>query len=254
MLDINIHPTAKIECDNFHAGQGTIIRAHAEIYGTQVSLGRECFIDEYAVIGGGSAYDPQAELIAGDWLHMGMFSQINIARGVYIQNEVGLGIGTRVFTHGAYLSEWEGFPSSFESVYIGKKVWLPNAQVNPGITIGDNVVVTAGSVITQDLPSGCLSGGSPAKTIKLNAYPKEFSLEEKDYLAKYYIKELDFLGVKGVICNDSRTLHYRDTSFDLDKRTITGPVTQETEVIKNQLRRHGIRFAYESVDGYYESW
>ncbi len=54
-----IHPDAKIECETFEAGPGLIVRAGAEIYGRHVRLGRECFIDEYAVIGGGSAGTPK---------------------------------------------------------------------------------------------------------------------------------------------------------------------------------------------------
>lgn len=79
-----------------------------------------------------------ASLFAGDWLHMGNYSQINIGRGVTAGHEVGIGIATRVFTHGAYLSGWEGFPVSFGSVSLGDRGdswprrfnWLPNLPTN----------------------------------------------------------------------------------------------------------------------------
>jgi acetyltransferase-like isoleucine patch superfamily enzyme len=35
-----------------------------------------------------------------------------------------------------------------------------------GVTIGEGAVVTAGSVVTKDIPSNCLAGGNPAKVIK----------------------------------------------------------------------------------------
>ena len=38
----------------------------------------------------------------------------------------------------------------------------------PGVTIGDQVIVGAGSVVTKDVPSGSIVGGNPAKIIRSN--------------------------------------------------------------------------------------
>ncbi|MFT6128006.1 acyltransferase [Patiriisocius sp. Uisw_017] len=46
-------------------------------------------------------------------------------------------------------------------VYIGVR-----AIILPGVNIGDNVVVAAGSIVTKDLPSNGVYGGIPAKFIK----------------------------------------------------------------------------------------
>ena len=39
-------------------------------------------------------------------------------------------------------------------------------MINPGVTIGDNVVIGSGSVVTKDLPSGVVAAGSPCKVIR----------------------------------------------------------------------------------------
>ena len=52
-------------------------------------------------------------------------------------------------------------------IRIGKNCWLGTGViVLPGITIGDNVVIGAGSVVTKDLPSNVVAVGNPCKIIK----------------------------------------------------------------------------------------
>jgi acetyltransferase-like isoleucine patch superfamily enzyme len=55
-----------------------------------------------------------------------------------------------------------------------------NTIVMPGVTIGPNAVVGAGSVVTHDVPPGCVAVGNPAKVLR--------SLEE--YQAQYEQKML----------------------------------------------------------------
>lgn len=48
-----------------------------------------------------------------------------------------------------------------------REVWIGgNVTILPGITIGNNVVVTAGAVVTKDIPDNTLVGGVPAKFIR----------------------------------------------------------------------------------------
>lgn len=56
---------------------------------------------------------------------------------------------------------------SARPIKIGSDVWIGgNVTVLPGVTIGDNVVIGAGSVVTKDIPSGCVAVGNPCKPIK----------------------------------------------------------------------------------------
>lgn len=248
------HPTAVLDVGDFSAGAGTVINAHALVVGTRVHLGREAWIDQHALIGGGSAYDSMAGLDAGHWLHLGSFSQVNIARGVTVGDEVGIGIGTTVFTHGAYLSEWDGFPVAFEGVRIGSRVWLPSAQVNPGTTIGDDVVVAAGSLVNSHLPSRALAGGTPAKVLRADAYPRRLGEEERAAFGARFVHEVEALHDVRIDYRDG-TVVVGDTTFDLDRRTVDGAATPVTEKVRDQLRRRGIRFAYETDDaGGYTAW
>lgn len=52
-------------------------------------------------------------------------------------------------------------------IRIGSSVWIGgNAVVCPGVTIGDNVVIGAGSVVTHDIPSGVVAAGNPCKVLR----------------------------------------------------------------------------------------
>lgn len=52
-------------------------------------------------------------------------------------------------------------------VTIGNNVWIGgHSTINPGVNIGNNVVVASGSVVTKDVPNNVVVGGNPAKIIK----------------------------------------------------------------------------------------
>ena len=64
-------------------------------------------------------------------------------------------------------------------VHIGRNCWIGSgAIILPGITIGDNVVVGAGSIVTKDLPSNVVAVGNPCRVLR--------PINEQD--AKYYFK------------------------------------------------------------------
>ena len=52
-------------------------------------------------------------------------------------------------------------------VNIGNDVWIGgNCTILPGVTIGNNVVIAAGAVVTENVPEGVVVAGTPARIIK----------------------------------------------------------------------------------------
>lgn len=66
-------------------------------------------------------------------------------------------------------------------VHIGKNCWLgAGVVVLPGITIGNNVVVGAGSVVTKDIPDDVVAVGNPCKVLrKINKYDYEYYFKDR---------------------------------------------------------------------------
>lgn len=64
---------------------------------------------------------------------------------------------------------WErGSRRSYHSpIYIGNNVFIGvRCVILPGVKIGNNVVIAAGSIVTNDVPDNVVYGGNPAKFIK----------------------------------------------------------------------------------------
>ncbi|WP_269182924.1 sugar O-acetyltransferase [Modestobacter sp. VKM Ac-2985] len=93
---------------------------------------------------------------------------LDVAR-VIIGDDVQLGPNVQLLTAthpleaGPRRDKWE----SAEPIVIGDNVWLGGGViVCPGVSIGANTVVGAGSVVTRDLPADVVAVGSPARVVR----------------------------------------------------------------------------------------
>ena len=75
-------------------------------------------------------------------------------------------------------------------VHIGKNCWLgAGVIVMPGITIGDNAVIGAGSVVTRDIPANVVAVGNPCRVLRpVGERDRRFYFREKEIDPEFFEK------------------------------------------------------------------
>jgi acetyltransferase-like isoleucine patch superfamily enzyme len=104
--------------------------------------------------------------------HMNISSSARIALGAYLDktNPKDVYVGDESFVStGAMILTHDYCRSLHKKTYIGKNCFIGvRSIILPGITLGDHVIVGAGSVVTHDIQSHCIVAGNPARIIKEN--------------------------------------------------------------------------------------
>lgn len=102
---------------------------------------------------------------------------------IYIGDKTMIGPNVTIATAGhPVLPELREKALQFNvDVHIGRNVWIgAGAIILPGITIGDNSVIGAGSVVTKDIPSNVVAVGNPCKVLReIGERDREFYYKDK---------------------------------------------------------------------------
>lgn len=88
---------------------------------------------------------------------------------VSIGNNVMIGPGVHIYTpqHPIDPNERSTWKEYSEPVHIADNVWLGGkVTICPGVSIGENSVIGAGSVVSKDIPSNVVAAGNPCKIIQ----------------------------------------------------------------------------------------
>ncbi len=122
-----------------------------------VAVGRYSEISAFVLVYGSGRFR------IGSQCYVGPMSMINVTEDVTFGDVVAIGPRSMIFTHGSYLPYTEGYWARFAPVVIGSKVWLAaGVCVVPGVRVGENVFVHAGSVLSTDVRDGSVMQGNPA--------------------------------------------------------------------------------------------
>lgn len=102
---------------------------------------------------------------------------------IYIGDKTMIGPNVTIATAGhPILPELREKALQFNvDVHIGGNVWIgAGAIIVPGVTIGDNSVIGAGSVVTKDIPANVVAVGNPCRVMReISDHDKEFYYKDK---------------------------------------------------------------------------
>jgi len=149
-------------------GRNCIIAETAQI-GEHTRVGNFVFIRDHSVIGRhcviGSFVDIEGDVRVGDFVSLQ--SGCYLTRGVVIEDEVFCGprvvtLNDKRISHRRPAQTFtREAPRLLRAARIGG-----GAVLCPGVTIGENALVGAGSVVTRDVPPGTTAVGMPARMLK----------------------------------------------------------------------------------------
>jgi serine acetyltransferase len=112
------------------------------------------------------------------------YPKIVIGRGTYINRHTFLDASLKIsigqdcgIGPGCYITDHDhgidmdlsplAQPLISQPTKIGDRVWIgANVTILKGVTIGNDAVVGAGSIVTKDVPTGAIAVGNPAKVIR----------------------------------------------------------------------------------------
>ena len=157
---------------------------------TQLDKRKEMLKEMFAEIGEDCYIEPPLHAnMAGAYVHFGknVYANFNLTLvddgHIYVGDYTMIGPNVTIATAGhPILPELreKGYQYNME-VHIGKNCWLGSGVVVlPGVTIGDNVVVGAGSIVTKDLPSNVVAVGNPCRVLReMNERDKEYYFKDR---------------------------------------------------------------------------
>lgn len=121
----------------------TILSPFSCDYGKNIKVGKYFFMNYGGVILDG------ADVIIGDYVFIAPHCIISCAGHALDKEQRNLGLEIA------------------RKIVIGDNVWIgANVTILPGVTIGNDCVIGAGSVVTKDIPDGVIAFGNPCKVIR----------------------------------------------------------------------------------------
>ena len=80
-------------------------------------------------------------------------------------------------------------------VHIGRNCWIgAGAVIMPGVTIGDNSVIGADSVVTKDIPPNVVAYGNPCRVAReINEHDREFYYTDRRLTKEIFCRDKEYI-------------------------------------------------------------
>ena len=159
-----------------HSAKAWMQRYNAA-FGEAPSIRRELLRERFAAVGDGAVVRPPFHCDYG--LHISLGAHVFLNFGcvildcapVSIGDRTQIGPGVQILTpdHPREPGPREAGLEFARAIRIGRNVWIGGgALLLPGVTVGDDAIIGAGSVVTRDVPAGATVVGNPARMLPRN--------------------------------------------------------------------------------------
>jgi acetyltransferase-like isoleucine patch superfamily enzyme len=222
-----ISPKAKIIGLNGKAkkvvvGDNTYIGDDVQIIVDEIEIGDYCKIHHHTNIHG---YKP---IKIGHNAWIGQYTIIDGIGGTKIGNNCGIGAHSQLWSHILYGDDLEGCNyNSSSQLIIGNDCWFVGHCIVSPIIAEDKSMALVGSVVTKDMKSNHIYGGSPAKDLtgKIKPQFREVGLEEKLSKMMNYYKEFGSPESLKIVTDISEIIDDNKTYFNVSSRKYTKKLT-----------------------------
>jgi len=139
-------------CRDVQVGEGTVLHDHVNLY--KCKIGKNCKIDAFVYV--------EEDVRIGDNCKIRPF--VFIPSGVTVGDDVFIGPNVS-FTNDKYprvRGEWNKLKTKIKR---GSSIGA-GSTILPGVTIGEDSLVGAGSVVTKNIPDRAVVAGNPAKIVR----------------------------------------------------------------------------------------
>lgn len=136
------------------------------------------------LFGGIQSYN-HGKVTLGRWAKVGMGAKINCVNSIEIGDDTAIADFVTIVDHNFHpvnpddrrymrhtphgARERQPMYSANAPIKIGTNVWIgEHSRICKGVTIGDNSIIGACSIVTKSVPANCVAVGNPARVVKEN--------------------------------------------------------------------------------------
>jgi acetyltransferase-like isoleucine patch superfamily enzyme len=224
-----ISPKAKIvgldgKAKKVVIGDNTYIGDDVQIMVDEIEIGDYCKIHHHTNIHG---YKP---IKIGHNAWVGQYTIIDGIGGTTIGNNCGIGAHSQLWSHILFGDDLEGCNyNSNKNLTIGNDCWFVGHCIVSPIVAEDKSMALVGSVITKDMKSNHIYGGSPAKDLTDKIKPQFSEVKLEDKLLKMNKHYEQFGSPKNIkiVTDFSEIISEHYTYFNISDRKYTKRLTEE---------------------------
>jgi len=167
-------PMFKAYCTRYGRNLHTGVFLHWVQGKGDIILGDNVMIDGYCTFSFAARFSDRPTLIVGNNTRIGHSNAFLIGKEIRIGNHCLFAGNVSVFDSSGHptdptkrLLRYPSEPDRVRPVVIGDNVWIgAYVMIMPGVTIGDNSVVAAGSVVRDSVPPNTIVSGNPAQPVR----------------------------------------------------------------------------------------